>query len=348
MNRIDPVWLNNWNDDKQLKTLTTWLGKYKQYNDQKNDTTEEVWHATIDTTTRQLWEPLMAPVIEKLKEMKCDRATLIPTGFLSLLPLHAAWTEDPTKPTGRRYAIDDIHFTYAPNAKSLIAAQQIADRIQSTTILAIDNPRDDLKNSEREIKAAIETFQNPIVLRHSQATVEAVKKELTQASIVHFSCHGTAKLDDPLNSGLLMSDGLLTLKDIFALNLIENNQGIRLAILSACETGMIGIENADEAVSLPTGLLQAGVAAVIASLWSVDELSTMILLARFYDLWRKDGLEPTIALHQAQLWVRDTSSQEKATYFKSTNRDLFQKLILLPADYFAHPFHWSAFTYTGI
>jgi CHAT domain-containing protein len=74
-----------------------------------------------------------------------------------------------------------------------------------------------------------------------------------------------------------MSDNLLTLRDIFALNLAEQG-GLRLAILSACETGMIGTKNADEAISLPTGLLQAGVAAVIASLWAVSDLSTMLLL----------------------------------------------------------------------
>ena len=144
-----------------------------------------------------------------------------------------------------------------------------------------------------------------------------------------------------------MSDGLLTLKDIFALNLAESG-GLRLAILSACETGIQGLENADEAVSLPTGLLQAGVAAVIASLWAVDDCSTRILLIRFYDLWRKEHLEPSEALRQAQLWVRDTTSQQKAKYFQETNPDLFQSLILLPSNHFAHPFHWAAFSYTGV
>lgn len=144
-----------------------------------------------------------------------------------------------------------------------------------------------------------------------------------------------------------MSDGLLTLKDIFALNLADSG-GLRLAILSACETGIQGLENADEAISLPTGLLQAGVAAVISSLWSVDDLSTRILMTCFYDLWRKDHLEPAEALRQAQLWVRDASSQHKAQYFKETNPDLFQPLILLPPDYFAHPFYWAAFSYTGV
>jgi CHAT domain-containing protein len=74
----------------------------------------------------------------------------------------------------------------------------------------------------------------------------------------------------------------------------------------------------------------------------------MILLTRFYDLWRKEGLEPAVALRQAQHWVRDTTSQQKAKYFQATNPDIFQSLILLPSDHFAHPFHWAAFSYVGV
>ncbi|WP_431628556.1 CHAT domain-containing protein [Alkalinema pantanalense] len=217
----------------------------------------------------------------------------------------------------------------------------VADQVPATSILAIDNPRQDLPNSSREIDCAIATFPKPTVLRHDAATVEAVKSQLPEAAIVHFSCHGTANLTDPLTSGLLMSDGLLTFKDIFALNLSQGNQGIRLAILSACETGMAGIENADEAISLPTGLLQAGVAAVIASLWSVSDLSTMMLLTKFYDLWREQHLPPDQALRQAQQWMHSTTDGEKAKHFGL--------LTLTPNDRtYAHPFHWAAFSYLGV
>ena len=302
------------------------------------------WLDTISTATRQLWDVLIGPLVVHLQAQNISRITLIPTGLLSLLPLHAAWTPDETKPTGRRYALDDICITYAPNAQALTAAQAISDQVQANSILAIDNPRNDLPNSDREVQVAVSTFPRTTVLRHDQATVNQVRSQLPNATIAHFSCHGTANLTEPLNSGLLMSDGLLTLKDIFALNLADTakgNYGIRLAILSACETGMIGIENADEAISLPTGLLQAGVAAVIASLWSVSDLSTMLLLTRFYHLWRKDGLEPGQALRQAQIWLRDSTAGEIAAYggFFTPTPDERP---------YAHPFHWAAFSYTGI
>ncbi len=360
VDKTDVLWLDDLTEPQLINLLgQTWFAAYAQ-----SRTNPQGWYDAIDTATRQLWDTLMGPLVQKLQSLNFTQATLIPTGYLSLLPLHAAWTEDPNRPTGRRYALDDIHFTYAPNAQSLTAARTIADRVQADSILAIDNPRQDLPNSEQEVQAAISTFLPHVaIFRHHRATTTTVKTALPQAAIAHFSCHSTANLNEPLNSGLLMSDGLLTLKDIFALNLTEGDRGLRLAILSACETGMIGIENADEAISLPTGLLQAGVAAVIASLWSVSDLSTMLLLTRFYHLWRQDGLEPAAALRAAQQWVRDTTNAEKATYFKtaltgqpnvnvpgSTADYLYKQMLLSRPDQrdFAHPFHWAAFSYTGV
>jgi CHAT domain-containing protein len=334
---VEPLWLDAFNTT-QLNALLkqTWFSAYNQ-----SHTNRQGWFDAIDAVTHQLWDPLMGPIVQQIQELGFGHITLIPTGHLSLLPLHAAWTPDPTKPTGRRYALDDIHITYAPNAKSLTAAQAIANRIQSNQILAIDNPTGDLPNAQCEIDCAIASFPHHTVLRHQQATIETVKIGLKTATIAHFSCHGTANLSTPLNSGLLMSDGFLTLKDILALNLAETG-GLRLAILSACETGMIGLKNADEAISLPTCLLQAGFAGVVASLWSVNDLSTMLLLTKFYDLWRKDGLPPDQALRQAQIWLRDSTDGEKEDYFP----DFFT--LDGEARSYAHQYHWSAFSYVGI
>ena len=157
-----------------------------------------------------------------------------------------------------------------------------------------------------------------------------------------------------------MSDGCFTLRDIFALNLADREiGGIRLAILSACETGLAGTENADEAISLPTGLLQAGVAGVIASLWSVDEFSTMLLLVKFYDNWRNQNQDASEALCQAQHWLRDTTNREKSRYFaqqagQTIPQEVAEYLAVrmdleIPAERsFAHPHHWAAFSYTGV
>lgn len=180
-----------------------------------------------------------------------------------------------------------------------------------------DNPRREIFNSQREIDCAIDSFSDRIVLKHDNATIDAVKSGLLEAAIVHFSCHGTANFTEPRNSGLLISDGLLTLKDLLSLNLAQDS-GIRLAILSACETGLPGLDNINEVVSLPIGLLQAGVARVISFLWSVSDLSTMLLLTKFYELSREQKLPPGQALCQAQICLCDSTNAEKVIEFKNT------------------------------
>ncbi len=196
---------------------------------------------------------------------------------------------------------------------------------------------------------AISTFPekgNWKALQHENATRAAVLENLPQYSVVHFSCHGSANFRTPLNSGLLMAhDETLSLRDLLDLNL----QGLRLAILSACETGIPGTDLPDEVVSLPTGLLQAGAAGVVSSLWSVAELSTMVLLSLFYELWRSEHLDPPEALRQAQIWLRDSTGPALAPYLKPARPDLAQKLDQSYGQRpFAHPFYWAAFTYTGV
>ncbi|MBD2552111.1 CHAT domain-containing protein [Limnothrix sp. FACHB-708] len=336
---IDPLWLDAFPEATLTDLVQTWLNASQNH---RNDFPG--WLEAIDQGTRQLWDNLMAPLIDRLKQHNYTQAILIPTGLLGLLPLHAAWTPDPSRPTGRRYALDELTFTYAPNAQSLVAARAIAQRFPDShldSILAIDNPRQDLPSSEREVMAAVKTFPRPTVLRHEKATTATVAANLGQQAIVHFSCHGTANFNEPLNSGLLMNDDLLTLRDLFNLKLTEGGKhGIRLAVLSACETGLPGLDLADEAIGLPVGLLQAGVAGAIASLWAVNEQSTMILLTKFYDLWRNDHLTPPIALRQAQQWLRTATPSEI--------RQL-TGIGLRGAEHpFAHPYYWAGFSYTGI
>ncbi len=353
---IEVLWLKDLTETKLIEEIDqTWFAAYG-----KSQSDRQGWYDAIHTTTRELWDILMGPLVQQIKELGFDRATLIPTGYLSHLPLHAAWTEDKSKLTGRRYALDDIHITYVPNAKSLTAAQSIAQHPSTDSILAIDEPKhryldtdtgefkpvNPLPSSSREVASAIATFSTPTVLLHAEATRQAVLNALPNINVLHCSCHGNVNFQEPLRSGLAMTgDGeaaILTLRDFLDLKLTDGDRGgLRLAILSACETGMIGIENADEAISLPTGLLQAGVAAVIASLWSVSDLSTMLLLSKFYVLWRTENKEPSEALRQAQIWLRDSTETEIAPLLGKRPRNPNSRP-------FEHPYYWSAFSYTGI
>jgi CHAT domain-containing protein/tetratricopeptide (TPR) repeat protein len=317
---------------------------------QRNDM--NAWMTALDQTTRWLWDALMGPLIEALS--RSDRVSLIPTGLLGFLPLHAAWTPDPSAPTGRRYALDELLITYAPNARVLRLAKRQAENVPADGVLTVKDPRPvsapPLIYASNEIQAVISAFPRALLLQDQEATRSAVLAVLDEYPVLHFACLGAANLGEPLASGLLMAnDEILTLRDFLERRLPKT----RLAVLSASETALPGLELPDELIGLPAGLLQAGVVGVISALWSVPDLGTMLLMIRFYELWRRQGLEPAEALRQAQRWMRDTPNAVKRDHFPGVSalegasvplraRNLWEE-----ARSHANPYQWAAFAYFG-
>ncbi|MGH8906678.1 MAG: CHAT domain-containing protein, partial [Egibacteraceae bacterium] len=311
---------------------------------------EDQWDAVLDGLGAWLWREVMGPVLEAVRP--AGEVVLIPAGYLALLPLHAAWTEDPSTAIGRRYALDEVCISYSANARALAAARQMAQETTADSILIVEEPSSvtagPLDNASVEAVAVKRVFagSQPLrdagaihTLRHGEATRAAVKAVLNKCAVLHLCCHGSANPGEPLSGGLLMAnDEMLTVRDVME----RRESPARLAVLSACETSVPGPGLPDEVIGLPTGLIEAGVAGVIGSLWSVPDLSTAVLMMRYYELWRTDGLEPREALRQAQRWVRDATSAEL--------RDRYPN-VPWPAGDSEHPFArpnaWAAFTYTG-
>ncbi len=86
----------------------------------------------------------------------------------------------------------------------------------------------------------------------------------------------------------------------------------RLAVLSACETGL-GAEHGVAGVhSLQSALLAAGARTVVASLWKVDDRAARDFMQSFYrGLW-VEGLVPLDALRKAQRALRERGDPPSA------------------------------------
>jgi CHAT domain-containing protein len=295
--------------DALAQVISDFLAVYAPYRDGRAGS-EADWDACLLRTTRWLWEEVMSPVAAELAGR--PGAVLVAGGLLGLLPLHAAWRPDPQAPTGRRYLLDDLAVRYVPNARALTTARSLATAPADPLVAVIDPPRTDhlgrLTRSSVEIAAAAASFPgSPEPIGGPDATAETVRRALEGAGAAHFACHGEAELDSPLDSRLkLAGDDDLRLRDLLTMRL-----RLRLAVLSACETLPPGTELPDEVVSLPTGLLQAGVGGVVASMWAVPDRATAMLMTEFYRGWRWDGLTPASALRRAQQWLRDTTNGEK-------------------------------------
>lgn len=93
-------------------------------------------------------------------------------------------------------------------------------------------------------------------------------------------------------------DGILTADEVARFDLT----GTKLVVLSACETAL-GDYSFEGVYGLPRGFKQAGVKALLVSLWSVNDRSTALLMSEFYRGWL-GGQTPRQALEQAVKAVR--------------------------------------------
>ncbi len=357
--QVTEVWLDDLNEQNLREKIygsdDADAGGYQAAYEARHEN-RETWYQAIDDITRWLWDMLMGPIIAKLNALseaaEIGNVVLIPQGLMGLLPLHAAWTEDDSnKITGRRYALDEFLFTYSPNARALKASRERALTLPDS-IFVVDNPdpNNPLEFAGAEVMAALSHFPAAKRERLGQNNVsfQEVERCLAQYPVAHFATHGWASLA-PLESNLSLGPGAaISLRAILNMRLKK----ARLAILSACETAIPGRDLPDEVVSLPTGLMQAGFAGVVGSLWAVDDFSAMLLIARFYELWRKKELSPAESLRQAQIWLRDSSRREKRTYFQAIRPDRSDranqaKEAIRSTDY-THPYYWAAFSFTGV
>jgi CHAT domain-containing protein/tetratricopeptide (TPR) repeat protein len=106
-----------------------------------------------------------------------------------------------------------------------------------------------------------------------------------------------AGANDPNQAG--PDGGILTGLGIIDLRL----EGLRLCVLSACETGLGDLTEGEGTVGLQRAFHVAGCPNVVGSLWKVDDAATAALMAQFYHELRVNKLAPLEALRAAQLTI---------------------------------------------
>jgi CHAT domain-containing protein len=201
--------------------------------------------------------------------------------------------------------------------------QNKAGKIWRKDIYAIINPEEDpaLVFSRCKGQAISKLSSYSQVDIGEIGTKATILDRLPRWTYLHFSCHGSYNWNDPLQSGLYLVGGrTLSLADLQ--NDVVDISSARLVTLSACETGITDILNgsADEFVGLPASFMLVGVPCVVSSLWSVPDISTAILMKRFYSNHIAEEMDILLALQDAQLLVRDLTSVQVADYVERCYR----------------------------
>jgi CHAT domain-containing protein len=161
------------------------------------------------------------------------------------------------------------------------------------------------------------------VLVGSQATESAVRVRLAGAPLVHLATHGQVYAGEAqvrsswvaLAPDSLYPNGLLTLGEWVD----EPGLGLRaeLVVLSACQTGLGDLKQAEGTVGFQRALLARGARSVLVSLWSVNDAATAALMEAFYRHWLEDrgGVSKAEALRRAEWDVRGTPGWTEPRYW---------------------------------
>jgi CHAT domain-containing protein len=321
-----------------------------------------------------------------------DQLILVPHRFLHLLPLHCLSFGEASGSLQDQFARG---VRFAPSLQVLQVVQQ-RQQTPLESLFALQNPTQDLLYSELEVEAiqSLFTAKKPAVLKRSEASKRALEEQagsLASSTCLHFACHGYFNFAQPQLSALILAgsrinlapedseanrhwpqpDGTaldlnqcLTLLDLFQLDLRQ----ARLVALSACETGLSEINSlSDEFVGLSSGFLYAGCNSVIGTLWSVNDLSTGLLMGQFYRLLKQQEqtqqrTDVALALKQAQRWLRQLTCAEavltlqqqvpnlpegiQETAKRSIRRALSERYAAEDRPY-SNPFYWAAFCAVG-
>ncbi len=341
-----------------VEALTNWNNDYLQayYNNKPE------WTQTLDSRLSRLTEILQIESILRLIPIKCSRLALIPHRSLHLFPLHALPL------VNGEFLCEKFSkgISYAPSCQ-VLQQLQIRSRPNFKSIFAIQNPTQDLDYSDLEVDSILNLFSTHQVLRHEYATKASLLQEMPQlreANCLHFSCHGLFNLSSPQDSCLVLAESIdetnildlskcLTLGNLYEINFALNQ--CRLVVLSSCETGLVDYTNlSDEYLGFASAFLVVGSTSVVASLWSVDDMSTALLMIKFYQNMHA-GNTVAAALNQAQMWLRYITVTELKKWIEDNisinarsklqiNRQLNQYKTEQP---FGNPFHWAAFCYIG-
>lgn len=286
---------------------------------------------------RQLSDLLLPP--DLLRDLPASgELVVVPHGPTNLVPF-AALVLPTGEPLGARLSV-----RYAPSLAALAEARERSPRAATRDALVVGDPAMPLVTrytaepvqlsplpGAAEEGAWVAAQLGTNVLGGDEATETFVRERLPDAGVVHLATHGYAySSEERARDSFValapdgMHDGLLTVGEV--LDGVPSLSA-ELVVLSACQTGLGDLRQAEGTVGLQRAFLAKGARSVLVSLWSVSDDATERLMRAFYSHWLEDADGPSKAeaLRRAQEDVRSDPDHPE----------------------WEHPRYWAAFQLVG-
>ncbi len=321
---------------------------------------------------KELYDILIKPIEKQLAGARAKTLLWSLDGTLRYLPLAALW--DGERYFGQKY--ENVVITLASRTRlgetvsqdwrvlglGVTNAQAVTEpngteRINFAALPAVGNELRAIVSDET-VRGNDGGVLPGVILLNENFTENALKERLGKGyKVVHIASHFSFRPGNETKSFLLLGDGS-------ALSLVKVRtspqlkfKGVELLTLSACQTA-VGETDATgkEIESFGEIAQQNGAKAVLATLWSVADESTQVLIGEFYRLRKENAnLTKSEAMQRAQQAMIEGKLQSSAEAVKkraelvgasgaNKNLPVFTKDAKKP---FAHPFYWSPFVLIG-
>ena len=213
-----------------------------------------------------------------------------------------------THPETGRLLVEATTITIVPSASvfgRIAAREQQRGSLVTDSVLIVADPSfspqefpglSRLPGARSESTALAGLYAGSEVLSAEAASAEAMLAALDRHRVVHVAAHAVPSAGDPRLSYLVLSDGPLYARQVVERRLEE----VRVVVLSACSTGRRSGTAGEGLAGLSQAFLEAGAAAVVGTLWPVDDRASVLLTAAFHKHLLADA-DPAAALRSAKL-----------------------------------------------
>lgn len=319
---------------------------------------------------KELYDILIKPVEKDLEGARAKTLLWSLDGALRLLPLAALW--DGKQYFGQKY--QNVIITLASRTRlgesassnwralgvGVTQAQEVTEANGSGKLRfnALPAVKTELEAIVRDEQA--EQTEKGVLpgrrLLDADFTETTLKENLGKGyKVVHIASHFSLNPGDITKSFLLLGDGQpLTMDKIRNSPQLRFNE-VELLTLSACETAVVEKDaNGREVESFGVIAQRNGAKAIMATLWSVADESTSLLMSEFYR-FRKENpkLTKAEALQLAQKAMIEgrlkssrvgTGCRSELVKLDGSKQTQFMCDVNAP---FSHPYFWSSFVLIG-
>lgn len=246
--------------------------------------------------SQQVYNWLISPVEAQLRLSHIKTLVFVSDGVLQNIPMSVLYD-------GQQYLIEKYAIAASPSLQ-LLPPQPIEKFRLKVLTAGLTQPREGfpaLPSVGAEIKQIKSEVSSIEILLNQGFTSNALEQELSSSyfPFVHIATHG--QFSSQANKTFILAWN----KPIFASELSSlvsskesQKSAVELLVLSACETAA-GDRRA--ALGLAGVAVRAGARSTLASLWSVDDESSAVLMSEFYGKLSQKKLSKAEALRQAQL-----------------------------------------------